>query len=130
MMTDPIADMLTRIRNAAMVRKAQVELPFSKLKLAIANVLAREGYLAKAEETKVGRLSYLLLTLKYDNGQSAVSTLRRLSKPGQRQYVKADEIKDVLNGFGVAILSTPQGILTDKEARAAGVGGEMICEVY
>ncbi len=130
MMTDPIADMLTRIRNASMVYKKEVVVPFSKIKLAIANILAREGYLAKVEEKKDGHHPYLLLTLKYDDSQPVVNNLKRISKPGHRQYVKNGELKPVLNGYGLAILSTPQGIMSDKEARKAKLGGELICEIY
>ncbi len=129
MMTDPIADMLTRIRNASLVRKTEVVLPFSKLKLAIANLMVKEGYLAKAEERQDGR-PYLVLTLKYTNGQPAIQSLKRVSSPGGRRYVKHDQLKKILNGFGIAIISTPQGLLTDSEAREAKVGGELICEIY
>ncbi len=129
MMTDPIADMLTRIRNASLVRKTEVVLPFSKLKLAIANVLVREGYLGKVEERQDGH-PYLVLSLKYTNGQSAIQSLKRVSTPGGRCYVKHDKIKRVLNGYGIAIISTPQGLFTDNEARAAKIGGEILCEIY
>lgn len=129
MMTDPIADLLTRIRNASLVGKKEVSVPFSKMKLTIANILVREGYLAKVEETKE-KLPFLTLTLKYSDGQSVVQHLKRVSTPGHRAYVKSDDIKKVLNGMGMAILSTPQGLLTDKEARKAKVGGELICEIY
>ncbi len=129
MMTDPIADMLTRIRNASLVHKKEVVLPFSKIKLAIANILVREGYLKKVEEKKDVH-PYLLLTLQYHNGAPAVTVIKRVSKPGHRRYVKKDEIERVLSGFGVAILSTPKGLLTNEEARKEQVGGELICEVY
>ena len=129
MMTDPIADLLTRIRNASLVRKTEVVLPFSKLKLAIANVLVRAGYLTKAEE-RTDTHPFLVLTLKYANGQPAIQSLKRVSTPGGRRYVKHDQLKRVLNGFGLAIISTPQGLLTDTEARAAKGGGVIICEGY
>ena len=129
MMTDPIADMLTRIRNASNVHKHEVTIPFSKIKLAIANILVREGYVAKAEETK-GKPAFLVLTLKYHDKQPAIQHLARGSTPGHRRYVKTDEIKPVLNGFGMAILSTPRGILSAREAQEAKVGGELLCEVY
>ncbi len=128
-MTDPIADMLTRIRNASLVHKKEVTLPFSKMKLAVALILAREGYIAKAEEVKEGK-PQLLITLKYVGGVPAIAHLKRVSTPGHRMYVKHDSIKTVLNGLGVGILSTPRGIMSDKEARKAKVGGEYICEVY
>lgn len=129
MMTDPIADMLTRIRNASMVRKHEVAVPFSKIKMAIAQTLVREGYLDKVEKTK-DKLPQLLLNLKYDGKESVIHSLKRVSKPGQRRYVKSDEINKILNGFGMAIISTPKGIMTDKEAYQGKTGGEVICEVY
>ncbi len=129
MMTDPIADMLTRIRNAALVHKKEITVPFSKLKFAIATVLVREGYVAKVEEVKTG-LPQLVISLKYMNGQPVIQHLKRVSTPGHRKYVKREEIRTVLNGMGVGILSTPRGIMTDKEARKANIGGEYICEVY
>lgn len=128
-MTDPIADMLTRIRNASQVGKKEVALPYSKIKMSIAQILVRAGYLAKSEEVKE-KIPSILLTLKYDNGMPAVRNLKRVSKPGGRQYVKKDEVGRVLNGFGLSILSTPKGLLTDSEAKKAGVGGEVLCEIY
>ncbi len=129
MMTDPIADMLTRIRNASLVHKKEVSVPFSKIKLAIANILVRTGYLEKVEEKKDGH-AYLLLTLKYESRAGVIHSIKRISTPGHRKYVKADAISKVLNGFGVAILSTPKGIMSDAEAIQNKVGGELICEVY
>ncbi len=129
MMTDPIADMLTRIRNASMVHKKEVAIPFSKVKMAIATILVREGYLTKAEEL-VDKHPYLLVTLKYNNGTPAIQHIKRISTPGHRQYIKKDSIKRILNGYGMAILSTSQGMMTDQEARKAAVGGELICEIY
>ena len=128
-MTDPIADMLTRIRNASLVHKKEVVLPYSKIKLAIANILVKEGYLKKAEEKKDVH-PYILLTLEYRNGAPAVTVIKRVSKPGHRKYVKKDEIEKVLSGFGLAILSTPKGLLTDIQAKQEQVGGELICEIY
>jgi len=130
MMTDPIADMLTRIRNASLVHKKEVELAFSKIKMAIANILVASGYLAKVETRKDGNKSYLLLTLKYSGRESAIRHLARVSKPGHRVYVKATELDKVLNGFGMAIISTPKGLMTDMAARGVKLGGEVICEVY
>ncbi|MDD2758276.1 MAG: 30S ribosomal protein S8 [Patescibacteria group bacterium] len=129
MMTDPIADMLTRIRNASMIKKPEVVLPYSNLKMAIAGILVREGYLAKAEMIK-DKKPQLALTLKYDGRESAVQHIKRISKPGHRQYVKNDELGKILNGLGLVILSTPKGVMTDAEARRAKVGGEVLCEVY
>ena len=128
-MTDPIADMFTRLRNGAMARKKEVVVPFSKLKLGIAQILARHGYLAGVEEKKDIH-PYILLMLKYNGIDSAIGSIKRVSTPGHRCYVKAGEIKRVLNGYGLAILSTPRGLMTDSEARKAKVGGELICEIY
>lgn len=129
MMTDPIADMLTRIRNASLINKKEVTLPYSKIKFGIANILVSQGYLAKAEEKKDVH-PYILLTLKFHGGMPAITNIKRISKPGHRQYVKRDDIDSVLSGLGVAILSTPKGLLTNDEARKQQVGGELICEVY
>lgn len=129
MMTDPIADMLTRIRNASNVHKKEVAVPYSKLKMAIANILVKNGYLAKAEELKENH-PQIVLTLKYYNGQSAINNIKRISKPGHRRYVKNEDIKTVISGFGLAILSTPKGLLTNTEARNMHLGGELICEVF
>jgi len=129
MMTDPIADMLTRIRNCALVRKKEVVVPFSKIKLAIANILVSTGYLAKVEEKKDIH-PYLLLTLKYEGREAAVNSIKRISTPGHRKYVKAGAVKKILNGFGIAILSTPKGMMTNIDAEKENVGGELICEVY
>ena len=129
MMTDPIADMLTRIRNASMVHKKEVVVPFSKIKMAIANILVRTGYLEKAEEKKDGH-PYLLLTIKYEGREAAIHSIARVSTPGHRKYVKAEAIEKVLNGFGIAILSTPKGVMTNADAIKNKVGGELICEVY
>lgn len=129
MMTDPIADMLTRIRNAALVHKKEVAIPYSKLKFAIAQILEREGYVAKVEETKT-KPAFIVVTLKYLGRESAIQHLERLSTPGHRRYVKKDSIEKVLNGLGLAILSTPKGVLTGKEAVKQNVGGELLCEIY
>ncbi|KKP59642.1 MAG: 30S ribosomal protein S8 [Candidatus Magasanikbacteria bacterium GW2011_GWC2_34_16] len=129
MMTDPIADMLTRIRNAYLVHKKEVVLSSSKIKQAIAEILVREGYLAKVEK-KEDKHPYLVLTLKYAGSEPAASHLKRVSKPGGRVYVRANEIGTVLNGFGVYIISTPQGVKTGQEAISAKLGGEVLCEIY
>ncbi len=129
MMTDPIADMLTRIRNASLVRKKEVCVPFSKIKLSIAKILVSAGYLESVEEKK-DQKPYILIKLKYNNKQPAIGHIARVSKPGLRNYVKSDEIKQVLNGFGISIFSTPKGLMTGQQAKAAKVGGELICEVY
>lgn len=129
MMTDPIADMLTRIRNAYLVHKKEAIFPYSKIKKAIADIFAREGYVSKVELTD-NKIPQIIVALKYDSGQPAIHSLKRISKPGARCYIKSGEINRVLNGLGMAILSTPRGMLTGEEARAAKVGGELICEVY
>ena len=129
MMTDPIADMLTRIRNAVAVRKPEVTVPFSKIKKAIAAILVREGYLESVSEIKNPHPA-LALTLKYVAGASAIQHVQKMSTPGHRRYIKNGELPKVLNGLGIAILSTPRGLLTDSEARAAKVGGELICLIY
>lgn len=131
MMTDPIADMLTRIRNAQMAKKREIFVPASKVKHTIADVLVREGYLESVVETSDGQPAQLKIRLRYDVGnQPAIRSLVRESTPGHRMYRKATEIPTVLNGYGVAILSTPQGVMTSKEAKQRGLGGEVICSVY
>lgn len=128
-MTDPIADMLTRIRNASMVKKPEVTVSYSKIKMAIAQTLVKEGYLEKVDKTK-DKIPQILITLKYDGREPIIHSLKRVSKPGQRRYVKSNEIGKVLNGFGISVLSTPKGIMTNWEALRDKVGGEVICEVY
>lgn len=130
MMTDPIADMLTRIRNAQLARRAIVEMPTSKVKKAIAEILSKENYLGKVEEVEGVPTGKLVIELKYNGKQPQIKSLVRESKPGHRKYRKADELPRILNGYGVAIISTSQGLYTDKEARKLGMGGEVICSVY
>jgi len=124
-MTDPIADFLTRIRNAQMARRRVVRLPFSKLKFAIAEVMVKNGFLAKAEKDLSGKFPVLSVELGDRNVQ-----LSRVSKPGQRIYIKAEDIRKVLNGFGISIISTSLGVMTGYEARSKKVGGEFLCKVY
>jgi small subunit ribosomal protein S8 len=129
--TDPIADMLTRIRNAQLARHAQVVLPGSKLKLAIAQILSDLGYVAEVRWADEGPQGKIEIDLKYDrDDQPMIRNLKRISKPSRRVYVGAKEIEPVLNGLGVAILSTSKGVITDKDARAANIGGELLCTVY
>ncbi len=128
-MTDPISDMLARIRNATMARKADVVVPHSGVKAKLAEILVREGYLASIEEVAAPHRS-LKLKLIYRNGQPAIRSLKRISTPGRRSYVKHIEISQVLSGFGLAIVSTSRGLMTNREAREQRVGGEVICEVY
>lgn len=134
-MTDPIADMLSRIRNAQAVGKTTVVLPSSKVKRVIADLLVREGWLAKAETRPATRAAgdreELVLAIRYRRpGAPWITSIRRVSKPGRRIYVTRDSLPRVKGGTGMAILSTPQGMLTNREARTRGVGGEVICEVY
>lgn len=128
-MSDPIADMLTRIRNAQAVEKASVVMPSSKLKVAIAKVLKDEGYIDEFAVTEQGGKSTLTIGLKYYAGRPVIERLERVSKPGLRVYKGRNEIPQVMNGLGVAIISTPQGLMTDRRARATGVGGDVICYV-
>jgi small subunit ribosomal protein S8 len=128
--TDPIADMLTRIRNAIGARHPRVEMPASKLKAEIARILKEEGYLSSYKVAEEGKKKLLRLVLKYDaQGQNVITRLDRVSKPGRRVYASAREIPKVLGGLGVNILTTPQGLMTGKAARRAGVGGEILCSV-
>ena len=130
MTTDPIADMLTRIRNAQLARLDRADMPLSKLKLHIAELLKREGYIAdvRSEEGTPGKLT---VVLKYGQGhQGAIAGMRRASRPGRRMYVGHTELPKVMNGLGIAILSTSRGVMTDKDARRENVGGELLCEVW
>ena len=130
-MTDPIADLLTRIRNANSVRHEVVEVPSSTVKKAIVNILLQEGYLKGIEEYNDGVVPMLRLTLKYGVDSTRVITgLKRISKPGLRVYCKKDEVPRVLNGLGIALISTSKGLVVDREARKLGLGGEVICYVW
>ncbi|MBK6639502.1 MAG: 30S ribosomal protein S8 [Rhodocyclaceae bacterium] len=128
-MTDPVADMLTRIRNAQMAEKVSVLMPASKLKVAIAEVLKDEGYISDFAVRDVDGRKSLDLELKYYAGRPVIERIERISKPGLRVYRGTDELPRVMNGLGVAIVSTPKGVMTDKRARAANVGGEVLCIV-
>lgn len=128
-MTDPVADMLTRIRNAQSAQKAAVIMPSSKLKVAIANVLKDEGYIDEFAVRENGGKPLLDIALKYYAGRSVIERIERVSKPGLRIYRGKDELPQVMNGLGVAIVSTPKGVMTDRKARAANVGGEVLCIV-
>ena len=130
-MTDPIADLLTRIRNANVVKHEILEVPSSNIKKAIANIMLQEGYLKNIEEYQDGSVSMLRLTMKYgQNKERVITGLKRISKQGLRVYSKHEDIPKVLNGLGVAIISTSKGIVTDKEARNLGLGGEVICYIW
>ncbi|MCK6434001.1 MAG: 30S ribosomal protein S8 [Burkholderiaceae bacterium] len=128
-MSDPIADMLTRIRNAQMVDKAVVSMPSSKLKVAIAQVLKDEGYIDGYAVKSTGSASELEIALKYYAGRPVIERIERVSRPGLRIYKGRDEIPQVMNGLGVAIVTTPKGVMTDRKARQTGVGGEVLCYV-
>lgn len=128
-MSDPIADMLTRIRNAQAADKVSVSMPSSKLKVAIAKVLKDEGYIDDFAVRENGAKPMLELALKYYAGRPVIARIERVSRPGLRIYKGSGDIPKVLNGLGVAIVSTSQGVMTDKKARAAGVGGEVLCIV-
>lgn len=128
-MNDPIADMLTRIRNAQAVQKATVTMPASRVKQGIANVLKQEGYIQDFRSTEVDGKPALEITLRYLEGRGVITTLKRISRPGLRSYRGKDDLPKILNGLGTAIVSTSQGIMTDASARAAGQGGELLCIV-
>ena len=131
-MSDPIADMLTRIRNANTAKHDTVDVPASKMKLAIAEILLNEGYIAKYDVIEEGAFKTIHITLKYgaDKNEKIITGLKRISKPGLRVYAGSQEIPKVLGGLGVAILSTNQGVITDKEARKLNVGGEVLAFVW
>ena len=128
-MSDPIADMLTRIRNAQQVNKNSVSMPSSKIKVAIANVLRDEGYIESFGVKEEGGKAELNIALKYYVGRPVIEKLERVSRPGLRIYRGRDELPNVMNGLGIAIVSTPKGVMTDRKARASGMGGEVICYV-
>ncbi|MCI8883612.1 MAG: 30S ribosomal protein S8 [Lachnospiraceae bacterium] len=131
-MSDPIADMLTRIRNANTAKHDTVDVPSSKMKIAIADILVNEGYIAKYDIVEDGSFNTIRITLKYgkDKNEKIITGLKRISKPGLRVYAGKNEIPKVLGGLGVAILSTNQGVITDKEARKLAVGGEVLAYVW
>lgn len=131
-MSDPIADMLTRIRNANTAKHDVVDVPASKMKIAIADILVNEGYIAKYDFVEEGSYKTIRITLKYgaDKNEKIISGLKRISKPGLRVYVNKEELPRVLGGLGIAILSTNQGVITDKQARKLQVGGEVLAFVW
>lgn len=129
--SDPIADMLTRIRNANSAGHKTVEMPASKEKKAIADILLAEGYIKRVDYTEDNKQGIIKITLKYgENKEKVIAGLKRISKPGLRVYTGKDDIPKVLNGLGVAIISTSKGVITDREARTTGVGGEVMCYVW
>lgn len=129
-MTDPIADMLTRIRNANQMKKETVNMPASKLKQQVLELLREEGYINNVAVVKEGRFNVLKVTLKYNQNERAIRGLKRISKPGLRVYAQSQEIPKVLNGLGIAILSTSKGLMTDRKARKENIGGEILAYVW
>jgi small subunit ribosomal protein S8 len=131
MMTDPIADMLTRIRNAVRVERPHVQMPISKVKRGLAEVLKREGYIWDWEEVDATPAHELRLHLKYGpNGERVIRHIKRVSKPGRRVYSGASDLRPVLNGLGISIISTSRGVISDREARQRKLGGEVLCELW
>lgn len=129
-LTDPIADMLTRIRNANSAKHSVVSIPFSKIKESIANILKNEGYIVNYEIKEEGSKKDIVVTLKYVEGETVIKGLRRISKPGRRVYSSVENLPKVLGGLGIAIVSTPKGVITDKECRKHSVSGEVLCYVW
>ena len=131
MMTDPIADILTRIRNAVRVERPHVDMPASKVKCGVADVLKREGYIWDWQEVEAEPARQLRIELKYGpNREPVIRRIRRVSKPGCRIYSKARDLRPVLNGLGITVISTNRGVISDREARARNLGGEVLCEIY
>ena len=131
MMTDPIADMLTRIRNAVRVERPHVDMPLSKLKRGVADVLKREGYIWDWQEVESEPVQNLRIDLKYGpSGERVINHIKRVSKPGRRVFSKSKELRPVLNGLGITIISTSRGVISDREARQRHLGGEVLCEVW
>ncbi len=130
MLTDPIADMLTRIRNAARIKAEKVDIPASKLKLEIAKILKEEGFIRAYKVIKDRRQGILRVNLKYADGEPVITGIEKVSKPGRRVYVGSQEIPRVMGGVGLAILTTPKGVLSDKMCRRENVGGELLCHIW
>ena len=133
-MTDPISDILIRIKNAQAVKQEQVLVPFSGAKFKIANILKNEGFISEIErkkkKTEKSELEYLLLTLKYSDGTGAINGIKIISRPSRRMYIKAKDIRLVRSGYGMAVISTPEGIMSSREARKKNLGGEIMFEIY
>ncbi len=129
-MTDPIADLLTRIRNGLRAKKEQVIVPASKMKLRISEILKEEGYINDYQIVNDNKQGIITIDLKYKQGKSVIATLKRISKPGLRTYVDTDHIPRVTNGYGIAILSTTRGVMVDRQARKEHVGGEWLCSIW
>ena len=129
-LTDPIADMLTRIRNANVAKHDTVKIPFSKIKESLANILKSEGYINSFEVKEEGTKKDIIVSLKFMDGEAGIKGLKRISKPGRRVYTSVESLPKVLGGLGIAIVSTPKGVITDKECRKHSVGGEVLCYVW
>lgn len=131
MMTDPIADMLTRIRNAVRVERPHVDMPLSKVKRGVADVLKREGYIWDWTEVEEDPVAQLRLELKYGpNGERVIRKIQRVSKPGRRIYSRSKDLRPVLNGLGISVVSTSRGVVSDREARQRNLGGEVLCQIW
>lgn len=130
MMTDPISDMLTRIRNASIIGKHNVDVPMSKMKFALAKVFEKEGYISSVEIIDGVKCKQIRMQLKYENKQPKITAIKRVSKPGRRIYVQTTGIHTVRSGYGISIISTPNGLMTNIEARKRRLGGEVICEIF
>jgi small subunit ribosomal protein S8 len=127
--SDPLADMLTRLRNGQSAGKEEVKMPSSKLKISVCNVLKQEGYIKDYSVVQDNAKAELTVQLKYYKGSPVIDSIQKVSKPGRRVYKAADELPSVIGGFGIAVISTPKGVMTDKEARESGHGGEVLCLV-
>lgn len=130
MITDPISDMLTRIRNAQAVKKAELVLPYSNMKFGIAKILEKEGFVEKVSKTTESKYPMIHIVLKYVDHRAMIQSIQRVSRPGRRVYTKSEDLKSILSGFGFSIVSTSNGLMTNKEAFSRHLGGEVICEVY
>ena len=130
MVTDPIGDMLIQIKNAALAKKSSILLPYSKLKFALGQILLKEGYIGSIEKTGEDPKASLAIAIKYEDNHSVITDVSRVSKPGQRWYVGKRDIPTVVGGMGIAILSTPQGLMTGIEAKKKGIGGELLCKIW
>jgi len=130
MITDPISDMLTRIRNAQAVKKAELVFPYSNMKFAIAKILEKEGFVGKSIKITEAKFPMIQIELKYQNNCPAIKSIQRISRPGRRVYTKSEDLRSILSGLGISIVSTSNGLMTNKEAHARHLGGEVVCEVY
>lgn len=130
MTTDPIADMITRIKNALLAQKSEVVIPYSKMKKSVAEILQQEGYIEAVKINETGVFPELVVTLKYRGKLPVVNDVKRLSKPGRRLYAPAKKIPRALGGYGITIISTSKGLMTDKQARKENIGGELLCQVW